>query len=180
MAVPVGFAFVAACLSLGSFISDQLGSDPLPSPLNHVSVVLLWLAVALSLAVARRASASAWAAQVAAAMTAIAFVVVALVKAHTATTPSLDIAQSFMWGGEAEAMGLAALAFGLAGVRVRTPATKIVLVVLVCAAAACTVYAFWFAGGLTREVWYLAGITAGLVAASLAGRVERIRLPGVR
>lgn len=53
--------------------------------LEHVSLVLVSLSIALALAVERRATVGAWQAQIATAAVSLAFVVVALVKLYSAS-----------------------------------------------------------------------------------------------
>ena len=178
--LPVALTYVAAGISVATFIVLTL--DP-PShsgdswlQLYDVSEVLLWLCVALSLVVVRRPSVAAWVGQIAAGVAAVAFVVVGLVKLHEAP---FGVGDWGAWFGEAEALGIAALAFGLAGERVRTPAVRVVVVGLAISAVACLGY-LHFGSGVQRDGWRFAAKATALLAASAATRMKRFELPGSR
>lgn len=173
--VPVALAFVAAGTAVGTFFALEFGSfSSSVWRLYLVSGVVLWLCVALSLVVVRQVSAAAWVGQVAAGLAAVAFVIVGFVDFYGAAP---DYRAAFDWVGEARLMGVAALAFGLAGDRVRTPAIRAVFFGLVTAVVACLVYMFRSGGGAGRlEYWSIAATTIALLAASAAARTETIRL----
>ena len=176
--VPVALTYVAAGISVVTFmVLIRHGAPNNHDPrleLYYVGEVVLWLCVALSLGVVRRASVAAWVGQVAAGVVAVAFVVVGLVKLHEGGS-----VQGGAWLGEAEVIGAAALAFGLAGGRVRTPAVRVVFVGLVISAVVCLFY-FHFGSGLERDGWRYAAKATALLAASAAARMERFGLPASR
>ncbi len=172
---------VAAGLSVVSFTVYLLGSPSAStSRVSLFSRVLLWVAVVVAVAFARRGGAATWVGQVAAALLAVAFMVVALVKIYTLPHEfaDLDEYQAFRWGYEAQDMGLAALAFGFAGTRVAALAPRVASGVLVGAALACAVYALWWIVSPVREEAWLewAAVAAALLAASFAARIDA-RLP---
>lgn len=170
-----GFSLGAVCISIGSFVAVQLQSNPAPwepSALNHFGYVLVVLSVALALAVGRRGSARAWQVQIATAGAAVGFVIVALVKLYGSRLSGLAFTQALQWGGEGVAIGLAALAFGLVGPRVRASAAKLAFGAAVVVAVGSAGYALSMESDFRAEVWYFVAGTAAFLAASAAARVH--------
>jgi hypothetical protein len=172
----LGVAFLAIGVSIGSFIAQQLQSNPAPwepDALNRLGYVLIGLAVAVALVVERRPSALAWRAQVAAAVVSIGFAVVALVKLYTASGDFASV-QSFQWGDESAAVAVGALAFGLIGSRVQAAPAKLGFVVAGLIALGAASYSLSWKLDLRGEVWYLVAATAAFLAGSAAARMQTL------
>jgi hypothetical protein len=178
----LGFSLLAVCVSIGSFVAVQLQSNPAPwepSALSRVGYVLVVLAVALALVVEPQAFVGAWQAQVGAAVVAAGFVIVALVKQYGSAHPSFFAsAQAVQWSSEAGAVGVAAVAFGLAGSPVRATGVKLGFGAAALGAVGSAGYAFSLKGSYgTAELWYLVAATAAFLGASAAARMQTARSP---
>ncbi|HLX33048.1 MAG TPA: hypothetical protein VKR79_09820 [Gaiellaceae bacterium] len=138
------------------------------------SEVLIVLSVAAALALGRRPGRTALLAQVAAAATALAFVIVALVKLHSAS-PHIDFSVNapLNWSYEAGVVGLGALAFGLIGPRVRTPAIGPAFALTVFVAVGCAAYAIYGEREPRVDVWWAVALAMANLAGSAAARMER-------
>ncbi|MGH3009898.1 MAG: hypothetical protein ACRDLM_10915 [Gaiellaceae bacterium] len=173
MRLSLGFSLVAVCVSIGSFVAVQLQSNPAPwepTAANRFSEVLVALALALALVGERRVVTGAWQAQAAAAVVAVGFEIVPLVKLFGA--PGLDWTQAFQWNAEAFVIGLAALAFGLIGSRTRTYAVKVACPAAMLVAVGAAIYALSLETDFRSQVWYSLAATAAILAASAAARMQ--------
>jgi hypothetical protein len=175
----LGFSLLAVCVSIGSFVAVQLQSNPAPwepSALSRVGYVLVVLAVALALVVEPQAFVGAWQAQAGAAVVAAGFVIVALVKQYGSAHPSFAWVQALQWSSEAGAVGVAAVAFGLAGSPVRATGVKLGFGAAALVALGSAGYAFSLKGSYgTAELWYLVAATAAFLGASAAARMQTAR-----
>jgi len=172
---PLVVAFVAVCASIASFIALMEISSPGRAVivLEHASLVLVSLSIALALAVERRATFGARQAQLATAAIALAFVVVALVKLYSTSSAVGGSFKGLAWADEAGIVGTGSLAFGLIGLRVTTSAGWIAFVAAVCVAFGCAGYAISLEPGTKAFVWYLVAGTAAALAGSAAARMNK-------
>jgi len=137
--------------------------------------VLVVLAVVAALLAERRENVLVLSAQIAAAVTAVAFMAVALVKFY-GTTPAfgLNFAAAQPWANEAQLLAAAALAFGLTVARRRRVVAVAGLLAAIAVAFGCAIYA------ITREVnyaaagtWWSIAIASAFLAAAAASGLER-------
>jgi hypothetical protein len=172
----LGAAFVAVLTSIATFVALLATSSPGWGviALNRVSEVLVLLSVASALAVERRPIVGAWQAQIAAAAVAFAFVVVALAKLYAASSSFSGFDRAETWAGEAAVVGLAALAFGLIGPRVRVSSVRLGFAAAALAALGCAAYAISLELGIKAFIWYSVAATAASLAASAAARMARL------
>jgi len=165
----IGFSLFAVCVSIGSFVAVQLRSDTWELlALNRFGYVLVGLAIGVACLVGRRESAGAWLAQVAAAVVAIAFVVVGLIKLYTYTSSGISTFQAFNWIEESAAIALAAVAFGLAGPGLRASAAKFAFGAAGLAAVATACYAVSLEMDNRGLAWFGVAATMAFLAASAA------------
>jgi hypothetical protein len=171
--LPIVVAFVGVCASIASFIALMEISSPGWGvvALEHGSVVLIALSVALALAVQRRATAGAWQAQVAAAVVATAFAIVAIAKLYGSASSGLF--QGLNWAEEAQIVATGALAFGLIGLRVASSAAWTAFLAAVCAAVGFAAYAISLQLDAKAFTWYLVAGTATALAGSAAARMHK-------
>jgi hypothetical protein len=139
-----------------------------------VSDVLVLLSIALALAIERRPTVAAWQAQLAAAVVALAFVIVALVKLYATSSYVSGLVRADTWANEAAVVGLAAVAFGLIGPRNGVTSIRIGFVTAACAAIGCAAYAISLELDFKAFVWYSVAGTAASLAASAAARMPRL------
>lgn len=164
-----------ACVSIGSFVAQQLQPNPAPwepVAVNHATAALLVLAVALTLAIERRPSVVAMPAQVVASAVTLGFVIVALCKLYGSARPNHSWFQALQWSTEAGPIAVAALALGLAGLRLQRPAVRLGLASAACVAVGCAGYALSLESDFRAEVWYWIATAIALLAGSAAARLQ--------
>jgi hypothetical protein len=141
--------------------------------LDRASYVLIVFAVIAALLSERRANVLALGAQLAAVVTAVAFMAVALVKFYGATPAfGLDYQAAQPWANEAQLFALAALAFGLTLARRRTMALP-GLFAAIAAAFGCAIYAITQEATYTAETWWTIATVGAFLAAAAAATLER-------
>jgi len=174
--LPLVVAVLAVCASIAAFVALLTTSSPGWGviALNRVSDVLVLLSIALALAIERRPTVAAWQAQLAAAVVALAFVIVALVKLYATSSYVSGLVRADTWANEAAVVGLAAVAFGLIGPRNGVTSIRIGFVTAACAAIGCAAYAISLELDFKAFVWYSVAGTAASLAASAAARMPRL------
>jgi hypothetical protein len=169
--LPFVVALVGVSASIASFVAlmEVRSAGQGVIALEHVSLVLIPLSIALALAVERRPTVGVRQAQVATAAVSLAFMIVALVKLYSASGIPID---AVSWADEAGIAGSGALAFGLIGLRARLSAGW--LVGAVAMAAGCAGYAVSLQPDTKSFVWYLVAGAAAALAGSAAARMHRL------
>ena len=172
---PLVAAVVGVCASIASFVALMEIRAPGWGvvAVEHASGVLLGLAIALALAIKRRPTVGAWQFQIAAATVAVAFVIVAFVKTYSPSSVASSIGGGLDWASEAQTVGLAALAFGLIGLRVASRVSWIAFLAAVSVAVGLAGYAITLKFDFRAFVWYLAAGTTASLAGSAAARMRR-------
>lgn len=166
------FTFLGVASSLTGFIGDEAGASGWGFfAADHAGYVLVALGAVTALVFERRPSVIALSAHVLAGLTALAFVIVALVKYYSDSAPFAGaLTVAFNWSGEASLFATAALAFGLTLQR----RNGIVAIGALAAAIAIAIGSGIYAITLERDFaallwWLIAGIGAFLAAATAAG-----------
>jgi hypothetical protein len=143
--------------------------------LDRASYVLVVFAVVAALLSQRRANAIVLGAQIAAAVSAVAFMAVALVKFYEAIPAfGVNFGAAQPWTNEAQLLAAAALAFGLTLARRRSTVAVACLLAAIAVAFGCALYA------ITREAnyaaagtWWAIAIAGAFLAAAAAAGLER-------
>jgi hypothetical protein len=164
---------LAVVTSLVGFIGQESGwAGWWTIAFSRGSYALVVLAVAASLVDARRPNEFVVAAQVLAAMAAIAFVIVALVKYYDTTSfiPGEALNGALTWMTQAELFGVAALAFALTLARRSSTIGIAALAAAAILALATGIYATILQANFAAFVWWgVAGVGAFLAASAAAG-----------
>ena len=151
----------------------QLNSDSWErAALERFGYVLVALAVGVACFAERRQSRSAGLAHAAAAIVAVAFVLVGLVKLYTYTSSGVSQFQAFSWIQESAAISLAALAFGLVGDGLPRLVAKYAFGAAGLAAVAAACYAVSLTIDSRGLAWFEVAGTIALLAASAAAQLR--------
>jgi len=164
--------FVGIVASLVGFIGQEAGASGWGFYAVYRSgFVLVALGLVSALLFERRPSLVILAAQLLAGMTAIVFVIVAIAKYYSdSSLIGFGLSAALSWGGEANLLATAALAFGLTLQRRRSVVADGALATAVALAVGSGIYAITLERGFAGYVWWLvAGIGAFLAAAAAAG-----------
>lgn len=167
---------VAVIVSFVAFAARVNGSDHgWVYAVDRGSYVLIVFAVVLALVTERRANGLVLGGQIAAAVTALAFMAVALVRFYDSTMTAFGFAanRAYPWATEALVLATAALAFGLTLARQRSSATIVSLVVAIAVAFGSAIYAITQQASYTAEVWWWIAIAGAFLAAAFAAALER-------
>ena len=167
---------VPVITSLVAFISEVTNKNGWwVHALERASMVLVVFAVVAALMTERRANAVVLGAQVAAALTALVFMAVALVKFYEAIPAfGVNFSAAFPWVNEAETLGLAALAFGLTLARRRSAVGVGCLLAAIAVSFGCSIYAIVkHTQPYTAETWWSIAIAGAFLAAAAASGLER-------
>jgi hypothetical protein len=166
---------VPVVTSLVAFISEVTRSGGWwVLALDRASYVLVVLAVVAALLAKRRASGLVFGAQALAALTALVFMALALVKFYDAIPAfGVNFGAGQPWANEAQLLAAAALAFGLTLERRRDTVTVAGLLVSIGIALGCAVYAITQKSSYEAFMWWSIAIVAAFLAAAAAAGLER-------
>jgi hypothetical protein len=166
---------VAVAVSLVGFIGQEAGwTGWWTASLSRGSYVLVVLAIAAALLAARRPNALVAGAQVLAALAALAFEVVALVKYYESSSfPGPQIENALTWSAQAQLFAVAALAFALTLSRRRNTVAIAGLAAAVAVAVGAAIYAITLRENFAAYVWWGLAAAGAFLAASAAAVLER-------
>jgi hypothetical protein len=167
--------FVAVIASLVAFTAEVDSSNGWwVYALDRGSYVLIVLAVVLALMTERQANAVVLGAQFAAAVTALVFMAVALVRFYNSISAfGVATGKAYPWATEALVLATTALAFGLTLARRSSTVSIVGLVAAIAVAFGCAIYAITQHASYAAELWWWLAIAGAFLATAFAAGLER-------
>jgi hypothetical protein len=168
-------ALLAVVVSLVGFIGQEAGwTGWWTVALSRGGYLLVVLALVAALLAERSPNAFVVGAQVLAALAALAFAIVGLVKYYeTSPYPGVTLQSALTWTGQADLFGVAALAFALTLSRRRNTVAIAGLIAAIALAVGAAIYAITLQANFAVYVWWALAAVGAFLAASAAAGLER-------